>query len=376
MTEHETKKARELLSRYNAGSCTPEEEQLIDAWFNQQAKAITDFHISEDMDEIGREIWVRLPVLNPPVKRIWPKLVAAAAVILVLSGLFKMYNNTRLNNNLSQNKIEKISPGSFGATLTLANGKRIRLNELHNGVFAEESGVTISKTAKGELVYEIKSEPSNLVKTNTLTTAKGETFKLELPDGSSVWLNAASSLTYTTNLAHAAIRSVKLTGEAYFKIAHDSEHPFVVATRGQNITVLGTEFNVSSYSNDDAETTTLVRGKVSMNTASEKVILLPGEKGTVSNGMIQKANANIEAATGWKNNEFVFASQDIKSIMKLVARWYDVNISYEGEIPAEKISGSISRFADIHSVLNILQATKTVSIKTEGNNVVVSGNRK
>mgnify|MGYP001029934078 CR=1 FL=1 len=374
MTEDQTKYAKELLNRYNAGNCTPEEKIRIDAWFNAYANTIADVEHSENMELIGQEIWAKLPATEVSVKRkLWPRFAAAAAVVLVLFSLFKLYeHNLPQKQPLVQNKKEQITPGTYGATLTLANGKQIRLSQLKNGVFAEEAGVKITKTAKGELVYEVKNEADNTLKTNTLSTAKGETFKVELPDGSSVWLNAASSLTYTTNLATAEIRKVKLNGEAYFKVAHDSEHPFVVTTRGHDIKVLGTEFNVSSYENDDEEITTLVQGKISMNTNREKVILAPGEKGTVRKGSIEKSTANIEAATGWKNNEFVFASQDIRYIMKLIARWYDVNITYEGEIPSEKISGSISRFADIHSVLTILQATGTVKIKTAGNRVVVS----
>lgn len=374
MTEDQTKYTQELLNRYNAGNCTAEEEILIETWFNAYANTIDNIEQQEDMELIGQEIWAKLPATHVSIKRkLWPRFAAAAAVILVLIGLFKLYErNSNQELQLVQNKKEQIAPGTFGATLTLANGKQIRLSQLKNGVFAEEAGVKITKTAKGELVYQVKDETSNALQTNTLTTAKGETFKVELPDGSSVWLNAASSLTYTTNLASAAIRKVKLSGEAYFKVAHDQEHPFIVTTLGHDIKVLGTEFNVSSYENDDAEITTLVQGKISMNTYRDKVILTPGEKGTVRNGSIEKATANIEAATGWKNNEFVFASQDIRSIMKLIARWYDVNIIYEGEIPSEKISGSISRFADIHSVLSILQATGTVKIKTAGSRVVVS----
>ncbi|MEH3114313.1 FecR family protein [Pedobacter terrae] len=374
MTEDQTKYAQDLLYRYNAGNCTPEEEIQIEAWFNAYANTVADVEYSENMELIGQEIWAKLPATDVAIKRkLWPRFAAAAAIILVLFGVFKLYErNLTPEQPLVQNQKEQITPGTFGATLTLANGKQIRLSHLKNGLFAEEAGVKITKTAKGELVYEVKDEADNTLKTNTLSTAKGETFKVELPDGSSVWLNAASSLTYTTNLANAEIRKVKLSGEAYFKVAHDKEHPFVVTTRGHDIKVLGTEFNVSSYENDDEEITTLVQGKISMNTSRDRIILAPGEKGTVHNGGIEKSTANIEAATGWKNNEFVFASQDIKSIMKLIARWYDVNITYEGEIPSEKISGSISRFSDIHSVLNILQATGTVKIKTMGNRVVVS----
>ncbi len=378
MAERDTKFAEELLDRYNAGACDEEERLLVDAWFNHQARSSEDLQDSDNIDLIGREIWAKLPASDHVITRkIWPKAAAAAAIILVLFSIIKYYERPASHErHTAEKRKQTVSPGTYGATLTLANGKQIKLGEVQNGVLAEEPGVAISKTDKGELVYHVKSEVSGSAKTNTLATAKGETFKVDLPDGSSVWLNAASSLTYSTNMAKAEIRSVTLTGEAYFKVAKDAERPFIVKTAGHEIRVLGTEFNVSSYPNDDSETTTLLQGRISLNTASQQVILTPGEKGTVSRGRIEKASANIDAATGWKNNEFVFVSQDIRSIMKLIARWYDVEVSYRGEISTEKISGSISRFANINSVLNILEATGAVKIKSEGNRITITDIRK
>ncbi|WP_343692919.1 FecR domain-containing protein [Chitinophaga sp.] len=381
MTEKDTKFAQDLLKRYNEGRCTEAERRLVDAWFNHQARLNDELPERDDMHLIGQEIWSRLPVKDNVVRRMFWKrtavVTAAAAVLLVLLYL-TVFHQTPLNKGQYVAKAQKgaISPGTYGATLTLGNGTQVALGSVKNGVFAEDSTVRISKSAKGELIYQVKGVTSDRPQNNTLSTAKGQTFKVDLPDGSSVWLNSASSLTYSTNLANAALRSVRLTGEAYFKVAKNTEHPFVVKIAGHEVRVLGTEFNVNAYPNDDAETTTLINGSVRLSTSTQQITLVPGEQGSVSNGKIEKSAANVYAATGWKSNEFVFASQDIRSIMKMISRWYDVDIIYEGNVTTEKISGSISRFADLHSVLNILQATGTVKFQINGNSITVSENRK
>ncbi|MCJ8209212.1 FecR domain-containing protein [Mucilaginibacter sp. RS28] len=374
MTEKEANFTKDLLERYNAGKCSEAECRLVDSWFNYQAANNPEMPGSDDIELIGREIWHNLPASGYVAKRhLWYKITAAAAMLAVVCGIFLHVNSRRNNQPAVAKQKQTILPGTYGATLTLGNGNRIALRALQNGVFAEESTVTISKTAKGELVYKVKDTGVATPQVNTLSTAKGETFKVELPDGSSVWLDAASTLTYSTNLATADIRKVSLTGEAYFKVAHDAEHPFVVKTAGHEVKVLGTEFNISSYPDDDVETTTLIKGSVSMSTANQKVLLVPGQQGVVNNGRIEKSAANIYAAIGWKNNEFVFASQDIRAIMKLIARWYDVDIYYEGNITNEKISGNISRFADINSVVNILRATEMVKVQIDGRKLIISG---
>lgn len=378
MKQSENHEAQEFLNRYIAGSCSPEEELIVNAWFNQQAESSPNFTDPDDIDLIGEDIWTNLPPAQRSYKlRIWRKLAAAAALILISFSIIQfIYHDSPVGTQIVRQKNAKFSPGDYGATLSLANGKQISLSTLGNGVLVREPGVSITKTSKGELVYQITGEPSERATTNTLSTARGQTFKVNLPDGSSVWLNAASSITYSTNLAHSEVRTVRLNGEAYFKVAHDSKHPFVVKTNGQEVTVLGTEFNVSAYADDHNETTTLVQGKIAMNTAINKVILSPGEKGTVENGIIEKAVTNVESAIGWKNNEFVFASQDIRGIMKILSRWYDVDVEYAGEIPSERFSGSTTRFADIHSVLSILESTGSVKINASGAKIIVSGKRK
>ncbi|PWK79556.1 FecR family protein [Mucilaginibacter oryzae] len=372
MTEKETKLTKDLLDRYNVGACSEAESRLVDSWFNHQAGNIDAMPEPDNIELVGQEIWRNLPASGEAIKRnLWYKVAAAAAVLAVICSILL----PTLTKRGSSSEIAKqsISPGQYGATLTLANGKRIALGNLKNGIFAQESAVSISKTAKGEVVYQVKNNGFAPSQVNTLSTAKGETFKVDLPDGSSVWLNAASSLTYSTNLASAEVRSVKLFGEAYFKVAHDAAHPFIVKTSSQEVKVLGTEFNISSYTDDDSETTTLLKGSISMSTGHQKVMLVPGEQGVVSDSRISKSNADVYAATGWKDNEFVFASKDIRSIMKLIARWYDVDVYYEGNVTNEKISGSISRFADINDVIKVLRATEAVKIQITGKKIIISG---
>jgi len=376
MTEKDLELAKKLLDRYRDGSATEEELQRVDAWFNEYAEQLPHAENEENLEEVGREIWAKLPVHHQGVRRLWSKVAATAAAVVLIIGIgFWNYNSSNTVNH-SKVATTKISPGGYGATLTLSNGKKIKLGQLSNGELVKEAGVAITKTADGQLVYEVIGNPATGSHLNTLSTSAGEMFRVNLPDGSSVWLNAMSSLAYQTDLATANIRKVTLKGEGFFEVAKNPHHPFIVQTARQEIKVLGTAFNVSSYTNDETETTTLIHGSVAMRTATDQTVLKPGEQGVIKSGKINTSTANIYSAMGWKNNEFVFASQDIKAIMKLIARWYNVEIEYQGNISTDKISGSISRFADIHSALEIIEATGTVKIRVEDRKIIISEFRK
>jgi transmembrane sensor len=304
--------------------------------------------------------------------KLWMRMAASvAAVILVVVG-FYFYNNK--NNTVANNHLvvaQDIAPGKVGATLTLANGKKIKLSDAANGELAKEAGISVTKTADGELVYEIKEgtgDPDNL---NTLTTAKGETYMLTLPDHSKVWMNAASSLTYHTSL-NEPIRRVKLEGEAYFEVAEDKAHPFIVETREQEIEVLGTHFNVNSYRNEEKVTTTLLKGSVKVSNQSGSKILKPGNQSSVNENSILITDVETERAIAWKNNKFLFENDNIKYIMRMIERWYDVDVVYTGEVPIEKIGGGVSRFGNVSQVLKIIESTGGAHFKIEGRKISVS----
>lgn len=306
--------------------------------------------------------------------KLWPLIAAiAAAVALIISGVyFFNYNNQKISGVQSITYENDVAPGKAGATLTLANGKKISLTNVNNGKLATEAGVTITKTADGQLVYSV-SALRDVAKRpyNTLSTAKGETYMLTLPDKSKVWLNAASSLTYRASLSEQGKRVVRLSGEAYFQVAKDKVHPFVVKTDQQEVEVLGTHFNINSYTDEAIANTTLLEGSIRIN---KKLILKPNEQANLyKNGAIVVSRAS-ENAVAWKDGNFVFEKENIESIMRKVARWYNVEIVYKGERPKELYSGITKRSGNVSQILSILEETGTVKFKIDGNKIILSKN--
>ncbi len=191
--------------------------------------------------------------------------VAAAIVTMVLGVWFFMDKSETINHIQDRVVYQNvIGPGKHGATLTLANGKVIRLNEVADGELARQGEAVISKTADGQLIYKTKESKGGPSPVNSIATEKGETYRLRLPDGSVIWLNSASSLTYSAGLIQNGKRKVRLTGEGYFEIAKDKAHPFIVESGGQEVEVLGTHFNINAYTDEPAVKTTLLEGSVSV----------------------------------------------------------------------------------------------------------------
>lgn len=306
-----------------------------------------------------------------PVKR-WPAIAMAAAVagILLSIGIYfyqadhkRVLPPTAYNND--------VEPGKSGATLTLANGKQIRLGEVGNGDLAKEAGVNISKTDSGQLVYTIQ-ENSSENKRNTISTSMGETYEIRLPDGSAIWLNAASSLTYFAKLTEGGERRVILDGEGYFDIAKDDEHPFIVETASQEVRVLGTRFNINSYKDEQAVKTTLIEGAVKVYAGSTGQLLKAGQQAVNTGGHIVVAAADIDNVTDWKNNEFLLDNQDLQYSLRKIARWYDLEIVYGPGVPLNaEIGGGISRNSKLSSVLKLIESIGLVHFRIEGRKLYV-----
>jgi transmembrane sensor len=302
----------------------------------------------------------------------WPRIsVAAAAIAFLAIGIYFFISPKAANENKVNTYATDIAPGKQGATLTLASGEKIRLSDAFNGELAKQANVTVSKLANGELMYEIKSHAkgeSGSASMNTLTTAKGETYQVRLPDGSQVWLNAASSLTYSANLNERGKRRVRLEGEAYFQISKDKAHPFVVSTAKQEVEVLGTHFNVNAYPDEPSTKTALVEGSVKVN---DNTVLKPGEQSILENGKIAISPFDPYKVTAWKNGKFVFDEEDIESIMRKLSRWYNVEVIYQGELKDRNFTASISRFDHISKILEKLSYTNKIHFKIEGRRVTV-----
>ncbi|TKC04213.1 FecR family protein [Pedobacter frigoris] len=300
-------------------------------------------------------------------------IAAAVATIIISAGIWFLKNPAKENPDQQSAYMNDVAPGKQGATLTLANGKKIRLTDAANGELAKEAGVIITKTANGQLIYEIKNENTVSDKINILTTDNGETYQVRLPDGSSVWLNAASTLKYPASFAKLKDRRVELSGEGYFEIAKDKAHPFIVKTAGQEVEVLGTHFNINSYNDEPAVATTLLEGSVKVTSGDQKQIIKPGEQAVNNGATIKIAKVNIDNITDWKDGDFNFERADFKSVMRKVSRWYNVEVIYDEGVPNDIESlGWVSREKSLSNVLKAIENSGQVHFKIEGRKLYVS----
>ena len=303
--------------------------------------------------------------------RLWSKAATmAAAIAMIATGVyFYTYRNVPIVVRTASNAAG-ISPGRNAATLTLSNGKKIVLSDAVNGELAKEAGVNITKTADGQLVYEIfGSGDGSENSMNTLSTARGETYVLSMPDGTKVWLNAATTIKYPANFASLSERRVQLEGEAYFEVARDKSHPFLVESATQQVKVLGTHFNVNTYRDEPSVKTTLLEGAVRIN---DSTMLKPGEQSVLlPSGRFSVQQVNADKFVAWKNGKFVFERERIEGVMRKLARWYNVEVEYKGRIADKTFSGTISRFENISKILDKITYTQNVKFKIEGRRIIV-----
>ncbi|GGH30100.1 DUF4974 domain-containing protein [Sphingobacterium alkalisoli] len=301
-------------------------------------------------------------------------IVAAVAAVVCAAVLFFYNDAIRPSQNVHKGYQNDVAPGAQGATLTLTNGKQIKLSDATTGQLAEEAGVRITKSADGELIYEISGSDKKLNSVNTLSTAKGQTYRLRLPDGSAVWLNAGSTLTYSANLnrSYDGKRYVMLVGEAYFEIAENKARPFVVQSGTQEIEVLGTQFNVNAYADEPAITTTLMEGAIKVTDGRRQRILKPGQQVANANGNLQLATIEVDNVIDWKDGDFYLNHVNFKTAMRKIARWYDVEVVYDASIPDDMEAGGwISRDKPLSQVLKSIESSGMVRFRIEGKKIHV-----
>ena len=266
-----------------------------------------------------------------------------------------------------------IKPGGSKAVLTLADGKNIVLDGSGDGTLIIRDGLAVLNT-KGKLSYQ-KSHISKTKETgyNSVKTPRGGQYHIELADGTKVWLNAASSLRFPPALEEDH-RLVELTGEAYFEVAHNPGNPFHVKVNNLDVKVLGARLNIKSYSDEIVTKTTLLEGMVSVTKGNKTLALIPGQQAIASNlnnDFAPQNNIDPEQAMAWKNGRFIFNNEDVHTIMREAARWYDVIVIYKGETK-ETYSGSLSRAADISQFLKIMTATGKVKFEIVNRQVIVT----
>ena len=309
----------------------------------------------------------------PPVQRTLPfyknryYISAAALLFICLSAGLLFFNNYAPDDQTQRNNLVKnnIAPGSNKATLTLEDGRKIILTDAINGNLARQAGVNISKTADGQLVYKISNQENKKLSYNSIETPRGGQYQVNLPDGTRIWMNSASVLKVPTSFAAQTSRRVELAGEAYFEVAHDPKHPFKVKTANQEVEVLGTHFNINSYTDEASTRTTLLQGRVKVNST----LLKPGQESVLTSNSILVKPADIETTMAWKNGYFIFKNEDLPGIMRKISRWYDVEIVYPESLADKHFEGSISRFKNVTEVLRKFELTGNIHFKIEGRRI-------
>ncbi|MFS2185336.1 FecR family protein [Mucilaginibacter sp. Mucisp84] len=378
-----------LYEKYMSGQCTDAEKQLLDTYRDEMQladEAWDDEEVSEA--DVHARIWKKLSesrqkaVVIKPLKQTsykWLWAAASLVAIALLAGLlFMPVKKDNTTGTIVKNTKTTILPGSNKAYLTLANGNKIVLDDAKNGQLAAEAGVKVSKAANGVVVYKFDRKPGEqahegVPRINTITTPRGGQYEVILGDGSSVKLNAASYIRFPEYFT-GANREIELNGEAYFEVARDKAHPFIVKANGTQVQVFGTHFNINAYSDNDDITTTLLEGSVKMSKGTASVMLLPGQQGTVNqNGSsIKVQKADVEANMAWINGFFIFHDQSIVNIMKQVSRWYDVDVEYQdAQVQENEFGGTISKYKDIKELLDNIKFTGSIHYKIEGRRVII-----
>lgn len=368
------KEAIDLLNKFQDGTITEQELAMLEGWYNHKAGFGKVEMTDQELDNNLSIIWERLPAGKARIIRLWPRVAVAVAVAVVIfgAGLFYFTKSNIDNMQIANNQVQ-INPGGNKAILTLADGTKISLSDAKLGEVAAQSGVRISKTADGQLVYDASGSANSnkQIEYNTIEAPVGGQWQVKLPDGSLVFLNALSSITYPTKFVDKE-RNVKISGEAYFEIAHNKEMPFKVSSQGQTVEVLGTHFDIMAYSDEKVVKTTLLEGSVKIANGGRTQILKPGEQAQVSaDGIKVSDEVDLEDVVAWKNGYFKF-NENLESILNKVARWYNVEVVYQQGLNRDQsFSGKILRSKDISSVLKIMELTEKVHFKIEGRQIIV-----
>jgi ferric-dicitrate binding protein FerR (iron transport regulator) len=365
---------------------TLEEDHQLNDWlaasaWNQQAMAeiMDDNWLSANMamwDQVSHDaLWARVqqkiaaqtPVVPITGNKYRKWLYAAASIVIIGSATALLWwNNGRPPEETDTEPltVNDVAPGINTARLTLADGSTILLDSAANGQLAEQGDAKVIKSAGGQLRYEsgASGSPSGAVSLNTLTTPKGGQYQLSLPDGTRVWLNAASSITYPTTFTTQA-RLVTITGEAYFQVAKDARKPFKVTAAGTTVEVLGTHFNISAYDNEPAVTTTLEEGAVDVKLAATGQIqrLAPGQQALVPKAQSQirlVKNADMEEAFAWIHGDIAFHDADLATIMRSLERWYNITVDIKGSLQERPFYFTVNRSAPLSEVLHFLEVYK------------------
>jgi len=393
-----------LFNNYLSGKLTEEERQALIALLNnEEAAAQFETLLRQQLAGFNEMVHEQLPATEnrivqgilqkinaaPPVRRIRLRRMAAwatAAILLISIGMYGWFAASHNSPQLTNNKLlsADIAPGEEKAILILSNGTTITLDSATHGAIARQGNTAIIKLANGSIYYQPKGVATGNTLTNTMRTPRGGQYQLTLPDGTRVWLNAASSITYPVAFAEKE-RIVTISGEVYFEVASliseakSHKVPFIVkfvTPSGDegSIEVTGTHFNVNSYANEGPVTTTLLEGSVNVSAAgaNKPVLLKPGQQARAGAQRIAVTNnADIDKVMAWKNGLFNFENVGLEEAMRQIERWYNVDVVYEKNVPDISFEGAISRNITLSNLLKVLARADVKFRIEEGRRLVV-----
>ncbi|HVW60903.1 MAG TPA: FecR domain-containing protein [Puia sp.] len=384
--EHQ-KKYDALAQKLLDGTITPEERAAYLEWLDQDdgepLNIPVDFAGSRQVLEdrmFGRiQASAGEGRAASVVRGKWWRYAAAAVFLLVAGTVIYLLTSSSKPERMVAGRIKPpagdIAPGGNKATLTLSDGTAISLDDAANGAIAKQGNSSIVKLSNGKLVYDLKGAVGTEAQLNTMSTPRGGQYQLTLQDGTKVWLNAASSITYPASFVGKE-RKVRVKGEVYFEVAKDKVKPFIVDIDGQStVEVLGTSFNINAYNDEENSKTTLLEGSVRVERAGSDrggVVLKPGQQAVSreGRGLSVRSDIDTEEVMAWKDGYFQFNGASLTSVLKQLARWYDVNVDYGAHVPSKTFVGEIPRDATLSQVLAILEKTG-VHFRIEERNIVV-----
>lgn len=381
------------IQNYLNGTASPEEIIQVNEWYysfmdeevvidsdEKNIEKIIAFRIKEKLAEtLKNENFI-----EPTSKKRWLIPSVAAAILLIISTSIYLFLNKQSNSEIAKkqthvNQIKNdIAPGGNKAILTLANGSKIILDSATNGIISEQGNIKIQKLNNGLLAYTVNGKQiieNNEAFYNTISTPRGGQYQITLADGTKVWLNAASSIRFPV-LFKGTDRKVEITGEVYFEVTKNKAMPFKVKAASSEVEVLGTHFNVNAYSDEASIKTTLLEGlvKVSTPTLANQVpkFLQPGQQSNINKeGKISVLeNADIEETMAWKNGYFQFNSSNLKTILRQISRWYDVDVVFKENVNVH-FTGQLTRNQNVSKVFKQLSLTNEVHFKIEGKKIIV-----
>lgn len=298
---------------------------------------------------------------------------AAACIVVLAASVYYLSHKTPPAPAIAAAPVKDVAPGGNRAVLTLSDGTQIPLDSAGNGVLAQQGNTRITKLSNGQLAYNGSGTSEGQILYNTMSTPLGGQYKLILPDGTTVWLNAGSSISYPTAFAGAE-RSVSITGEAYFEVARNEKMPFRVKAGNTTIEVLGTQFNINAYKDEASINTTLLEGAVRVSALQQVQTLKPGQQAQVNTqtGALQVSNhVDVNEVMAWKKGFFSFTDADLPTVMRQLSRWYNVQVTYEGDIPQRAFTGEIGRDLTLSQVLKGLTKTRIKYRIENGNRIII-----